>query len=349
MKTSLVNIAENQESLWGQANKEIEKKQNQPQQQAERGSVVPGQPLPGSSVSLNDLWRSIRESMKQVADSVSGSGQEKVATKKGLIELQKDSQIAMLNERASQLEEQKKAQQTQGILGKIAMAFGFIAAIIMAPINPVMAAVMIGGMVASLVIPKIADEIMKSAGVDEKTRGIVKMGLDIAIGLGTMLLSFNPAGIASSAGKAIAGGAAKAAALVKRGVDAAKTLKSFTAISSKAGGLAEKIRKSAQPLLDKIQEFAKGGQMSAARIGQASSVGSNVTSLVSTGYGIKTADISKQMEVNQAKQDELQTRIEQVLKMLDQAMRSVAHSFETLIKTNEDYRSFSKTMTSIHM
>lgn len=48
------------------------------------------------------------------------------------------------------------------------------------------------------------------------------MGLDIAIGLGTMLLSFNPAGIASSAGKAIVGGAAKAATLVKRGIDAAK-------------------------------------------------------------------------------------------------------------------------------
>lgn len=62
----------------------------------------------------------------------------------------------------------EKAQQTQGILGKIAMALGFIAAIIMAPFNPVMAAIMIGGMVASLVIPKIADEIMKAAGVDEK-------------------------------------------------------------------------------------------------------------------------------------------------------------------------------------
>ncbi|ARR51735.1 VspD (plasmid) [Photobacterium damselae subsp. damselae] len=349
MKTSLVNIAENQESLWSQANKEIEQKQNQTQQQAEEGAVIPGQPLPGSSLSLNDLWRSIRESMKQVADSVSGSGQEKVATKKGLIELQKNSQIEMLNERAAQLEEQKKAQQTQGILGKIAMALGFVAAIIMAPFNPVMAAIMIGGMVASLVIPKIADEIMKATGVDEKTRSIVKMGLDIAIGLGTMLLSFNPAGIASSAGKAIAGGAAKAAALVKRGVDAAKTLKSFTAISSKVGSLVEKIRKTAQPLVDKIQDFAKGGQIAAARIGQASSVGSNITSVVSTGYGIKTADISKQMEVNEAKQDELQTRIEQILKMLDQAMRAIAHSFESLIKTNEDFRGFNKTITSIHM
>ncbi|GHW44606.1 putative secreted protein EspD [Vibrio cholerae] len=349
MKISLVNIAENQESLWGQANKEIEQKQNQPQQQAEEGSVVPGQPLPGSSLSLNDLWRTVRESMKQVAESVSGAGQEKVATKKGLIELQKDSQITMLNERASQLEEQKKAQQTQGILGKIAMALGFIAAIIMAPFNPVMAAIMIGGMVASLVIPKIADEIMKAAGVDEKTRGMVKMGLDIVIGLATMVLSFNPAGIASSAGKAIASGASKAAALVTRGVDAVKTLKSFTAISSKVGSLAEKVRKTAQPLLDKIQEFAKGGQKTAARIGQASSVASNATSVISTGYGIKTADISKQMEVSQAKQDELQTRIEQVPRMLEQAMRTVAHSFESLIKTNEDYRSFSKTMTSIHM
>lgn len=349
MKTSLFNIAEKQESLWYQANKEIEQKQNQTQQQAEEGAVTPGQPLPGNSLSLNDLWRSIHESMKQVADSVSGSGQEKVATKKGLIKLQKDSQIEMLNERAAQLEEQKKTQQTQGILGKIAMALGFVAAIIMAPFNPVMATIMIGGMVASLVLPKIADEIMKATGVDEKTRSIVKMGLDIAISLGTMLLSFNPAGIASSAGKAIAGGAAKAAALVKRGVDAAKTLKSFTAISSKAGSLAEKIRKTAQPLVDKIQDIAKGGQIAAARIGQASSVSSNITSLVSTGYGIKTADISKQMEVNEAKQDELQTRIEQIIKMLDQAMRAVAHSIESLIKTNEDYRGFNKTITSIHM
>lgn len=349
MNVSLVNIAENQESLWSQANRDIEKKQTQTQQQAEQGAVIPGQPLPGSSVNLSDLWRSIKESMKQVAESVSSGAQDKVATKKGLIELQKDSQIQMLNERAEKLEEQQKAQKTQGILGKIAMALGFLAAIVMAPFNPVMAAIMIGGMVAGLVIPKIADEIMKSAGVAESIRSKVKMGLEIAIGLGSMILSFNPGSIASSAGKAIASGAAKAATVVKKGLDAAKTMNSFAAISSKASNLADKVRKTAQPLLDKIQDFAKGGQMSAARIGQASSVGSNVTSVVSTGYGIKSADVSKQLEVKQAQQDELQTRIEQVLKMIEQAMRAVSNAFQSLADVNAAHRSFTKTINAIHM
>lgn len=167
MRSSLVSNLE-PVALWSQANEEIEKAQNKPQEFAESGAVVPGQPLPGSSVSLNDLWRVIKDSMKDVAEAVSGTGQENVATKKGLIQIQKDSQIEMLNERASQLEEQKKAEQKQGIWGKIAMALSFVAAIIMAPFNPVMAAVMIGGLIASLVIPKIADEIMKAAGVDEK-------------------------------------------------------------------------------------------------------------------------------------------------------------------------------------
>lgn len=349
MNVSLVNITENQESLWSEANREIEKKQTRTQQQAEQGAVIPGQPLPGSSVNLNDLWRLIKESAKQVAEAVSSGGQDKVATKKGLIALQKDSRIQMLNERAQKLEEQQKTQKTQGILGKIAMALGFLAAIVMAPFNPVMAAVMIGGMVASMVIPKIADEIMKAAGVAENIRDKVKMGLEIGIGLISMILSFNPANIASSAGKAIASGAAKAATAVKKGLDAAKTLNSFAAISSKASNLADKVRKTAQPLLDKIQEFAKGGQLSAARIGQASSVGSNVTGVVSTGYGIKSADIAKQLEVKQAKQDELQTLIEQVLKMLEEAFRAVTRSFESLADVNSAHRSFTKNINAIHM
>ncbi|EGQ8138016.1 VspD [Vibrio parahaemolyticus] len=348
MRSSLVSNLE-PVALWSQANEEIEKAQNKPQEFAESGAVVPGQPLPGSSVSLNDLWRVIKDSMKEVAEAVSGTGQENVATKKGLIQIQKDSQIQMLNERASQLEEQKKAEQKQGIWGKIAMALSFVAAIIMAPFNPVMAAVMIGGLIASLVIPKIADEIMKAAGVDEKTRGYVKLGLDLAIGIGSAILSFNPANIASSAGKAIAGGAAKVGAFVSKTMNAAKALKSFSSISSKAGNIVNKMKKMVEPLLNKIQDFAKGGQMATSRISQASSVASNVTSTVSMGYGVKSADVAKDLEIAQAKQDELQTRIDQVLMMLEQALRSVSHAFESLFKTNEDQREFTKAMSSIHM
>ncbi|WP_322619495.1 MULTISPECIES: VspD [Shewanella] len=311
----------------------------------------PNQPLPGSAVGVSNsqLWRMVQESMKLAASAFSGTGKENSEAKKTLIELQKNTQIDSLNERMAQIEEQKQAQKSQGIWGKIAMAFGFLAAIVMAPFNPVMAAVMIGVMIAAIVLPKIVDKILQAAGVSEEIRGYVSMGLEIAIGIIGMVVSFNPGNFLASASKAAASGAAKVANLVDKAVDALNTFKSFTTLSTKIQNTVNKIMKFIEPLLDKLKSFAVGGEKLTAQIGQASSVGSNLTSVVSSGYGIKSADITKDLEIAQAEQEELATRIQQILMMLSQALRAVSHAFESLFKVNSDQREFNDKIISINM
>ncbi|MDL5027031.1 MULTISPECIES: hypothetical protein [Vibrio] len=457
-------------------------------------SASPNQPLPGSSVSLSALWRLVEAQMKEVANAVSGTGKENSEAKKSLIEVQKESQISQLKDRESQIEEQKKADKKQSFWGKLGMALGFIAAIVIAPFNPVMSAIMIGTMVAAIVIPKIADEIMKAAGVPEETREKVKMGLEIGIGLVGMLLSFNPAQLVKNIAKTAATAAAKAASVVDRAVDAMMSLRSIlanmnpaklaallgksaangatkatklldtavdalkafkttlvnttkqalqkaadtvtkvmnqalealnqlkasfikaldtasdavksvgTALKEQLASLTKAVDKvssvmddfaasvknlnpanmlnklseitdkmsdmlntikamrpsqllnKAKQMLDDVVESLKDlmtnsekASLRATRVNQVVEVSSNATSVVSTGYGVKSADISKDLEVAQAKQEELETRIQQILTMLSQAMRTVTHAFESLYKTNSDHREFNDKMISITM
>ncbi|NPD08791.1 hypothetical protein HLM86_008455 [Vibrio ostreicida] len=457
-------------------------------------SASPNQPLPGSSVSLSALWRLVEEQMKEVANAVSGTGKENSEAKKSLIEVQKESQISQLKERESQIEEQKKAEKKKGFWGKLGMALGFIAAIVIAPFNPVMSAIMIGTMVAAIVVPMVADEIMKAVGVPEETREKVKMGLEIGIGLVGMLLSFNPAQLVKNVAKTAANAAAKAASMVDRAVDAMMSLRSVLAnmnpaklagllgksaansaskatklldtavdalkafkttlvnatkqalqkaadtvtkvmnqaleainqlkasfikaldtasdaiksagtalkeqlasltkavdkvssvmddfanslkninpanmlnklsdIADKASDMLKAIKamrpsqlvNKAKQMLDDVVESLKDlmtnsekASLRATRVNQVVEVSSNASSIVSTGYGVKSADISKDLEIAQAKQEELETRIQQILTMLSQAMRAVTHAFESLYKTNSDYREFNDKMVSIHM
>lgn len=314
-------------------------------------SAMPNQPLPGNSIGVSDseLWRMVQESMKLAAEAVSGTGKENSEAKKTLIDIQKKTQVDALKERMAQIEEQKQAQKTQGIWGKIAMGLGFLAAIVMAPFNPVMAAVMIGFMIASIVVPKIVDKIMEASGVSEEIRGYVSMGLEIAIGVISMVVSFNPGNMMATAGKAVASGAAKVATMVDKAVDAVKTLKSFSTISTKIQSMVNKAMKLIKPLLDKIKSFASGGEKLAPKIAQASSVGSNLTSVVSSGYSIKSADVTKDLEVAQANQEELETRIQQILAMLNQALRAVSHAFESLAKVNSGQREYNEKIISISM
>lgn len=332
-------------------NNEVEEENRNAQQiEAARSQrEVPNQPLPSSSISLSMLWRMVQEEMKKVANAVSGTGVENSDTKKSLIELQKQSQVNMLNDRLEQLEKQQKAQKKKSIWGKIGMALGFVAAIVMAPFNPVMAGIMIGVMIASIVVPKIADKIMIAAGVPEDTRMWVNMGLELAIGLIGMVLSFNPGNFAAAVGKTAASAAAKAAQLADKAADMVNSIKSLVSISTKVQSVVHKMMKMIQPLLDKIQEFAKGGQLVAARIGQASSVSSEITSIVTTGYSLKSAAITRDLEIAEANQEELETRIEQILLMLDQALRAMNHAFESLAKVNNDQRDFNRDIMSIHM
>jgi hypothetical protein len=336
-------------SLIGPVDEQSQSVQRQSAEAPE--SAKPNQPLPGNAIGVSDsqLWRMVQESMKLAANAFAGTGKENSEAKKSLIQLQKDTQIEALNERMAQIEEQKQAQKSQGIWGKIAMAFGFLAAIIMAPFNPVMAAVMIGVMIAAIVVPKIVDKIMEAAGVSEEIRGYVSMGLEIAIGIIGMIVSFNPGNLMASAGKAVASGAAKVATLVDKAVDALNTFKSFSTLSTKIQNTVNKIMKLVEPLLEKVKSFAGGGEKLAAKIGQASSVSSNLTSVVSSGYGIKSADVAKDLEIAQANQEELETRIQQILLMLNQALRAVSHAFESLFKVNNDQREYNDKIISINM
>ncbi|EJL6463812.1 hypothetical protein NMR75_003734 [Vibrio cholerae] len=468
--------------------------QRQPAQRAAVSDMTPNQPLPGSAVSLNALWRLIEDAMKEVANATSGTGKENSAAKKSLIDVQKESQIKQLKDREKQIEDQKKAQAKQSFWSKFTMALGFIAAIVIVLFNPAMAAmaaIMIVTMVASIVIPKIADEIMKLAGVPQNVRDKVKMGLEIGIGIVGMLVSFNPAQLvknvakmaadtaikaatmvertmvalrsllvnlnpaklAAMLGKSAASSASKATKLLDTAIDALKAFKTTAlnatkeALSKAANKVSEVVEhalnaikqmkatllkaldsavdsiksagsalkeqltslskavdkvsasiddllanlKSLSPsnlmnkmsqMVDKMSDLlnslkamrpsqlvTKAKQMlddvadalkdwmtnsdkvalRTTRVNQAVEVSSNVTSVVSMGYGIQSADIRKDMEIAQAKQEALETQIQQILMMLSQAMRAVTHAFESLSKTSSDFREFNDKMISIHM
>lgn len=467
---------------------EGDKLQQQKPLQRELSELTPNQPLPGSAVSLNELWRLIEDSMKAVANAVSCTGKENSEAKKSMIELQKESQIEQLKDREKQIEKQRKAKAKQSFWGKLTMALGFIAAIVIAPFNPVMSAIMIGTMVASIVVPKIADKIMKDAGVSDNIRSKVTMGLEIGIGLVGMLASFNPvqlvkniakmaadaavkaaevavrtlvalrnivtnlnlAKLATMLGKAAVNAASKAAKLLDAAIDALKAFKTTAVNATKAAlskaanaviqivedalnairqmkalllkaldgawesiksaGSALKVQlaslakwadkatsslmdflknlspvnvmskmidqvsdflntiKSIRPshlinkakqLLDDVIQAIKDAKnlmtnsekaaLRAARIGQVTEVSSNVTTVANMSYGIQVSEISKDLEISQAKHDALVTQIEQILMMLSQAMRAVSHSFESLQKANGDFREFNQKMISIHM
>lgn len=312
-------------------------------------TASPKQPLPSSVVSESELWRMVSQAFKVLADGVSGTSKENSAAKKALINTLKDSQIAQLNERMEELQKQANADKKKGFWGKIGMALGFIAAIVVAPFNPVMAAVMVGTMVAAIVVPKVMDKVLQAFGVDEKIRKWVSLALEVVIGVVGAILSFNPGKIMTSVGKVAASTAAKVANTANKAVDALKSIKAFSVISQKAQNLVNKTLKLMEPLTSKIQELVKGGQLASARMGQVTSVASDVTDVVSTGYSIKSAAITRDLEVSKADQEELETRFQQLQILLDTAMKTLSKAFESLFDTKDAERQSLKSLTSIHM
>lgn len=470
--------------------------QHQPAQRAAVSDMTPNQPLPGSAVSLNALWRLIEDAMKEVANATSGTGKENSAAKKSLIDVQKESQIKQLKEREKQIEEQRKAQAKRSFWSKFTMALTYVAAAIGAIAafltgNVVLGVMIIATTVATYAVPALADKIMKSAGVPQDVRDKVKMGLEIGVAIVGMLVTFNPAQLvknvakmaadtaikaatmaertmvalrsllvnlnpaklAAMFGKSAASSASKATKLLDTAIDALKAFKTTAlnatkealskaankvsevvehalnaikqmkatllkaldsavdSIKSASSALKEQLTslskavdkvsasiddllanlKSLSPsnlmnkmsqMVDKMSDLlnslkamrpsqlvTKAKQMlddvadalkdwmtnsekvalRTTRVNQAVEVSSNVTSVVSIGYGIKSADIRKDMEIAQAKQDALETQIQQILMMLSQAMRAVTHAFESLSKTSGDFREFNDKMISIHM
>ncbi|EKT60075.1 type III secretion system translocon subunit SctE [Providencia sneebia] len=346
---SMINstISENYSLMMQDHESAVKAEKPDVQQKAE--SVSPKQPLPSSALSENDLWRMVSNAFKELADGLSGTAKENSDAKKAMINTVRDSRIAQLEERTAKLKEQAEAESKKGFWSKIGMALGFIAAIIIAPFNPVMAAVMVGTMVATIVVPKVMDKILQAFGVDEKIRKWVNVALEVTIGVIGAVLSFNPANIMSSVGKAAANVTAKVGSVLSKAVDALKTFKAFSAISQKVQQVISKAIKLVEPLVAKIQEFVKGGHQASARIGQVTSVTTDVTSVVSTGYSIKSAAITRDLEMAQADQDELETRLQQIQIMLDTAMKTMAHAFESLFDTKDAARKNIQKSISIHM
>ncbi|EKN4037957.1 VspD [Yersinia enterocolitica] len=338
--TDYIRTAENEKQQPELQN--TEKKSLQP-------TTSPGQPLPGSAISENELWRMLTEAAKILANGMSGTAKENSEAKKMLIATLKDAQIAQLNERMEQLEKQAAAEKKKSFWSKLGMALGFVAAIIMAPFNPVMAAVMIATMVAAMVIPKVVSKILEACGVDEKIRKWIDISLQVIIAVVGAVLSFNPGNIMAAASKVAASAATKVASVVEKTITALKSFKAFSTMSQKTHSIINKALKLLEPLISKIQEFSKGGQLTAARIGQATSVSSDITSVVSTGYAINSASITKDLDISKANQEELETRFQQLQVLLNTAMQAVTKSFEALFSIKNDERQFNKNMLSIHL
>lgn len=201
--------------------------QNKPQETntETKNNLLPDlEPLATTSVSISQLWRLVREQLEELSAALTGTSQENTNTKKTLIEVQKDSQIKLLQERESQLIKQNASNTAMDVFGKVAIALGVVGALILAPFNPVASAIMIGGMIASLVVPVIVDKILAAAGVSDDIRGKVKMGLEIGLGLASMLASFNPVTFVKNITNAASSLAKNAVALAQKIVAEAKNL-----------------------------------------------------------------------------------------------------------------------------
>lgn len=305
----------------------------------EKKGISPDQPLPGSSISIAELWRMVKEELKIAADALGGTSKENAAAKKSMIGVQKETQINDLKERETNLKEEKAAKAKQGIWSKVAMAFGVLAAVIMAPFNPVMAAVMIGFLIAGAVVPLVADKVLEAAGVPAETRSYVKMALELTIGVVGMIVSFNPGNIASAAGSAIAKGAAAATKFLDKSLDISNTVKSFINGSSTLSKMATKVSTMADDLILRVKDLTSSTKL-ATTISQAGAVAEGVASSVSTGYGIARSFTQASLEKTLAKTEELDSIVEQVLIMLESAMRSFQKALESLTGFSESERNF---------
>ncbi|RTZ16646.1 hypothetical protein EJ063_07585 [Vibrio aquaticus] len=217
----------------------------------------PTQPLPGSSVELTELWRIVKAQMQLVVQSMSGTSADNNETKKTMIEVQRDNKIQELDKRMEDMKSQERSNKISNIFQKIGTAIGFLLAGLLAlvPGCQTVAAVMIVGLVASLVIPKAADAIMKACNVPEDTRAWVTMGLTIAIGVINAIASFDPKGLVTAAGKAVATKVGAFTSFVASAASTATTSVSASATAATAAAVAAKVAKAASQVVDTIMDF----------------------------------------------------------------------------------------------
>ena len=224
----------------------------------------PSQPLPGSSVTLSELWRQLEESNKKVANAVSQTGEANSEAKKSLIDLQRDSTVDAIRQRSEDLKEQQKAEKKRGLFAKIGMALGVLAAVVSAVVTfgATAAAVAVAVVAVTLVVlPTVADKIMEACGVPEEKRQKIKMGLEIACAIAGLLIAFNPAKLMSGISQVATKAATKAATLAKQIsetlVNMLTKLKSvnFATLLGKSASTAQKATKLLDDAIAAVKSF----------------------------------------------------------------------------------------------
>ena len=309
--------------------------------------ATPEQPLFGSVVSLTALWRMVREQLTLVADATSGTAKESNESKKALIDLQRETQIKDLENRERNLVEQKKQATTMQILGGIMFGLTLLAAIIMMPFNPVMAAIMIGTLVASIVIPIVVDKILEAVGVDKVIRDKVKMGLEISIALLGALLTFNPfsaiKNIATAVGQAVKSGAQAAAAGLRSLPQALANInwgqvgKSAGEAAAKAGAkIAEMATELAKTMQAFFRSLASGSRSAATSASSFAEKWANLKIIVqatayTVGNAMKTAGTAAKEGLKAA--FETLRHADEILQGAMTAMRSAGQRFVEIMRS----------------
>ncbi len=308
--------------------------------------ATPEQPLLGSIVSLTALWRLVREQLTLVADATSGTAKESNESKKALIELQRDTQIEDLENRERNLVEQKKHATVMQILGGIMFALTLLAAIIMMPFNPVMAAIMIGTLVASIVIPIVVDKILEAVGVDKKIRDQVKMGLEIGIAMLGALLTFNPfaaiKNIVTAVGQAGKAGAQAAMAGLRSLPQAFANInwgqigKSASEAAAKAGAkIAEMATELAKTMQTFFRSLASGSKSAATSASSFADKWQNLKVIVqATAYTVGNAMKTAGTAAKEALKAAVETlrHADEILQGAMAAMRSAGQRFVEIMR-----------------
>ncbi|NUW68070.1 type III secretion system translocon subunit SctE [Vibrio coralliilyticus] len=332
----------------------------------------PGQPLPDSSVSLSALMRMVEEQFKKVADAASGTGESTSEAKKSLIEVNRQAQIDSMNERMADIEEQEKANKASGIFGIFTKIFTAVAIVVTAVFAPMVAVAMVATIIISKVLVEAADAIMKACGVPEETRAMVTMGIQILTTIISTILTFNPGNIAGKAGQVaakvaksvskavssvvqtvtqavskaasmVSKVATKATNLLDKVMDSISSLKAMTSLSSSLHKAADKI----SDVIDKVKRLTS--QEVADTVAKVAQVSAGVTTAGGAVCDIVSATITKEMEDDLAKEEERQSIIDQIMKLMETVFEYLQRVFQSLINAKSDNRQHARDLSQIHM
>ena len=302
---------------------------------------TPSQPLPGSSVSVEQMWRMVSKSLQKLAIEKGGNSAEAVKNKKKLIESRRKEKVKSIREQAEKRAEAAEAKVASDALMWVGMGLAVGLACLFG--GPMAAVAVVAVMAASMAVVEAADKIMEAAGVDPETRAYVKMGIELAMMLATLPFG----GGAGAVGKLASMGAKGARALSK----VAKALPAVRAVCSAGGRAAAKGAKMAKSLtksiesgLGKMQKLMSDSNVSRTVLRRAGGVVQSGCAVGSAGAQMAGAVAQKDLKINKAEADKMEARIEMMLQLIDELIKSVNQYLESAVSVEADQRDFMQTL-----